>query len=146
MITTKSHGAAEQKLISIPLTIDRNSWVMTFILTEGYGKTTEREELKSGPIHRINCKKLGKSLENVTQRKDKNVHIFYFEQCSLVCPICFNTWKRDLPEGEKNKKKAWLYHCQWMWHLHWYGNMEMEISSRLFNPVMFSLYYPYSRD
>ena len=35
LVTAKSHGAAELKLVTIPLTIDRNPRVMTLILTKG---------------------------------------------------------------------------------------------------------------
>lgn len=34
MIAAKSHRAAELKLVSIPLTIDGNSRVVTFVLSE----------------------------------------------------------------------------------------------------------------
>lgn len=46
LIAAKSHGAPQLKLVTIPLTIDRNSWVMTFILTKCYRETTERVKLK----------------------------------------------------------------------------------------------------
>lgn len=36
LVTTKSHRAAQLKLVTISLTVDRNSWVMTFILTKCY--------------------------------------------------------------------------------------------------------------
>lgn len=47
LIAAKSHRAAELKLVSVPLAIDGNSWVMTFVLTKGYRNTTGRK-VKTG--------------------------------------------------------------------------------------------------
>lgn len=35
VITAKSHRAAELKLVTVPLTVDGNSWIVTFVLSEG---------------------------------------------------------------------------------------------------------------
>lgn len=43
LITTKGHRAAKLKLVTIPLSIDRDSRIMTFVLTKCYTETKRRE-------------------------------------------------------------------------------------------------------
>lgn len=166
LITAKRHWAAKLKLVTVPLTIYWDSWVMTFILTKCYREKITREKLKLGLRHirlnycikqrQINLKRKEQRRNLKEKRKlaDCNytlvkwfkicMHIYSFEQFLPVFSIYFNTEKLVLPEGKK--MKPLLYHCQWMWHLHWYGNMGMELSLCGLNLVMLSLYYPHSRD
>lgn len=62
LITAKSHRAAKLKLVSVSLAVDRNSWVVTFILTKGYKNTAERQ-VKSGP-HMLKREKKNDDIQN----------------------------------------------------------------------------------
>lgn len=64
LITAKSHRAAQLELVAIPLTIDRNSWVMTFILPKCYSEKNNERKVKKQPIDNY----LNKRLRNEMNR------------------------------------------------------------------------------
>lgn len=165
LITAKRHWAAKLKLVTVPLTIYWDSWVMAFILTKCYREKITREKLKLGLRHiRLNyCIKQGQiNLERKEQRcnlkKGESWQIattLWLSGSKYVCIfIHLSSFYQFfqfilIPKNwfcQRKKMKPLLYHCQWMWHLHWYGNMGMELSLCGLNLVMLSLYYPHSRD
>lgn len=127
LITAKRHWAAKLKLVTVPLTIYWDSWVMTFILTKCYREKITREKLKLGLRHiRLNyCikqreinlkrKEQRRNLKKKRKLADCNytlvkwfkicMHIYSFEQFLPVFSIYFNTEKLVLPE-EKNETAA----------------------------------------
>lgn len=127
LITAKRHWAAKLKLVTVPLTIYWDSWVMTFILTKCYREKITREKLKLGLRHirlnycikqrQINLKRKEQRRNLKKKRKlaDCNytlvkwfkicMHIYSFEQFLPVFSIYFNTEKLVLPE-EKNETAA----------------------------------------
>lgn len=165
LITAKRHWAAKLKLVTVPLTIYWDSWVMTFILTKCYREKITREKLKLGLRH-IRLNYCIKQRQINLKRKEQRRNLKKRESWQIATTLWLSGSKYVcifihlssfyqffqfilIPKNwfcQRKKMKPLLYHCQWMWHLHWYGNMGMELSLCGLNLVMLSLYYPHSRD